>query len=146
MIPDAPPALPDDWEVQDSIESYFEAVRVIGERELPAMFKPRESESPDETAPVTIAVLGIERAPAGRLVGLAAVELLIDGVAIVLQGVRIIRTGPRGLGVEAPTFRGPTGAAVPTVILPPELSAAIARVVLDEYEADRRRPPVALFA
>jgi hypothetical protein len=38
--------LPDDWELQDAIGSYFEAMRAIGEdvlagrRELPVMFLP----------------------------------------------------------------------------------------------------------
>lgn len=146
--PSAPPELPDDWEARDAHDSYFEAVRAIGEqvragdRELPAMFRSsREREElGDETVPVTCTVLRIDPVPAGRLLALAAVELLVDGIMIELRGVRVVRTGPRTLGVEPPTYRGPTGAAVPAVILPPELSAAIASAVLDEYQAGRCRP------
>lgn len=94
-----------------------------------------------DTAPVTITVLAIEPLTAGRLIGLAAVEIIIDGIGIVLQGVRIERSGPHVLTALAPTFRDRTGTATPAVILPPELGAAIASAVLDEFQAMRRAIP-----
>jgi stage V sporulation protein G len=82
-------------------------------------------------------VLEVQLITAGRLIALAAIELEVDGIAIVLQGVRVVRTGPRTVGVAPPSYRGSTGAAVPAVMLPEELSEAIAGAVLDKYEAQR---------
>jgi hypothetical protein len=73
----------------------------------------------------------------------AAAEINVDGIAIELQGVCVVRTGPHGLGVAAPTFRGPAGITAPAVSLPPELSATIARVVLDEFQAGQCQPAAA---
>ncbi len=66
----------------------------------------------------------------GGLIGLAIVELALDGVPIVLQGVRIVRR-PDGLAVvEPPCYRHTDGGLVPAVVLPEELEDAIARLVL----------------
>jgi hypothetical protein len=92
------------------------------------------AEQSGETVPVQVVVLGIEPITAGLLVGLAAVELLIDGIEIIVQGVQILRTGPRSLGVSAPTFRCSTGTATPAVLLPPELAQAVCDAVLLEYD------------
>jgi stage V sporulation protein G len=88
-----------------------------------------------ETVPVTVTVIGLQRLTgAGRLLALAAVDLLIDGVSIAVRGIRIERTGPHELTVKSPTFRGGAGAAEPAVLLPEELGCAITDAVLAEYK------------
>jgi stage V sporulation protein G len=76
---------------------------------------------------VTFVVTGLERINgAGRLVGLATVEIDLEGVVLVIQGVQVIRDRRR-ITTQAPRFRNPrTGAWTPAVILPHELGAAIA--------------------
>jgi hypothetical protein len=81
----------------------------------------------DSTATVTFVVTGLERVcGAGRLVALASVELDLEGIVILVQGVQVIRH--RGqITTQAPRFRDPrTGAWTPAVILPDELGMAIA--------------------
>ena len=83
--------------------------------------------SADSTATVTFVVTGLERIfGAGRLVALASVEIDLEGVVILVQGVQVIRQ--RGhITTQAPRFRNPkTGAWTPAVILPDELGMAIA--------------------
>jgi hypothetical protein len=94
----------------------------------------------DGTVPVTVTVLQIDRISAGKLLALASVEIEIAGVSLEMRGLRVIRTAPGRVGVEPPCYRGATGAAVPAVILPEELSAAIANAVLDEFESIKRQP------
>jgi stage V sporulation protein G len=83
--------------------------------------------STDSTATVTFVITGLERINgAGRLVALATVEIDLEGVVLVIQGVQVIRDRRR-ITTQAPRFRDPrTGAWVPAVILPHELGAAIA--------------------
>lgn len=83
--------------------------------------------STDSTATVTFVVTGLERiSGAGRLVALAALEIDIEGVVVVVQGMQVIRQRGR-INTQAPRFRDPrTGAWVPAVILPDELGPAIA--------------------
>jgi hypothetical protein len=79
------------------------------------------------TSTVTFTVIEVERvAGAGRLIALAAIELELDGVALVVQGVRVVRQDRR-IATEAPRFRDPrTGRWLPALILPDELGRAIA--------------------
>lgn len=93
-----------------------------------------------DTVSVSATVLRVRRVEQGRLLALASVEILIAGVSFLVHGVRIIKTGPRSKGVAAPRCRLAGGALADAIELPPELSAAIAGVVLDEYEALSRRP------
>jgi hypothetical protein len=67
----------------------------------------------------------------GRLVAMARVEVEIAGVSLTLQGFTV-RTRPDG-GVEchAPAYRDLDGAWPPAVVLPPELSVAIAREIME---------------
>ena len=88
-----------------------------------------------ETVQVAATVLRIVRAARGPLLALAEVEIEVAGFAFVLHGVRVIRTGPRSRGVAAPHCRVASGRLAAAISLPPELSRAIAEVVLDEYEA-----------
>jgi stage V sporulation protein G len=84
--------------------------------------------SSDSTATVTFVVTGLERVSgAGRLVALAAVEIDLEGVVVVVQGVQVIRQRGR-ISTQAPRFRNPrTGVWAPAVILPEELGLAIAK-------------------
>src|SRR4051794_26925041 len=90
-----------------------------------------------DTASVTIAVTGFEPAMRDGLEALASAELLIDGVAIEIRGMGIMRTGPRSFGLQAPMVRDGLS-AVPGVVLPRDLAQALADTVLAEYEALRR--------
>jgi stage V sporulation protein G len=83
--------------------------------------------SSDSTATVTFVVTGLQRmAGAGRLLALATVEIDLEGVVVLVQGMQVIRHRGR-LSTQAPCFRNPqTGAWMPAVILPDELGAAIA--------------------
>ena len=82
------------------------------------------------TSTVTVTVTDVERVEgAGRLIALAVIELELDGVALVVQGVRVVRQSNR-IATEAPRFRDPrTGQWVPALILPDEFGRAIAREV-----------------
>jgi hypothetical protein len=83
--------------------------------------------STDSTATVTFVITGLERVSgAGRLVALATVEIDLEGVVVLVQGVQVIRRRGR-IAMQAPRFRNPkTGAWIPAVILPNELGEAIA--------------------
>jgi hypothetical protein len=94
----------------------------------------------DDTAPATVTLLSLERVNAGRLVALAAVEIVVGGIAIEVHGVRVIRQLSM-LVAEAPKYR--RGAEwLPAVGLPPELRQAIADMVLDAFKEQRASPIV----
>jgi stage V sporulation protein G len=80
------------------------------------------------TTIVSFTVLGIEPVRgAGRLIALASVEIELDGVILIMQGVRVVRMGD-GILTEPPKFRDPrTGDWLPALIVPAELGEAIAR-------------------
>ena len=80
------------------------------------------------TTIVTFTVTDVEHVRgAGRLVALAKVELELDGVVLVMQGVRVIRQRDR-ITTQAPRIRDHrTGELVPALIVPDELGQAIAR-------------------
>jgi hypothetical protein len=80
------------------------------------------------TATVTFTVTDVERIEgAGRLAALAAIEIELDGVALTVRGVRVLRQKDR-ITTEAPRYRDPrTGQWLPALILPDELGRAIAR-------------------
>ena len=64
---------------------------------------------------------------AGRLVALAEVELELDGVVLVMQGVRVMRQCDR-IAMQVPRYCDPrTGQWLPALIVPAELERAIAR-------------------
>ncbi len=87
-----------------------------------------------ETTTVTFTVLGTQPVRgAGRLVGLANVEVVLDGVAITLQGIGIMRERDGNLTCKAPVFRYTDGTWLPAVVLPPELGKAIAAEVLGAF-------------
>jgi hypothetical protein len=80
------------------------------------------------TATVTFTVTDVARIEgAGRLAALAAIEIELDGIALTVQGVRVVRQSNR-ITTEAPRYRDPrTGQWLPALILPDELGAAIGR-------------------
>jgi hypothetical protein len=92
------------------------------------------------TATVTFTVTDVERVEgAGRLAALAAIEIDLDGIALTVQGVRVLRQKNR-ITTEAPRYRDPrTGQWRPALILPDELGAAIAREVHRIVMSLRRR-------
>lgn len=63
--------------------------------------------------------------------GLAQVEVTVDGVAIVLQGVRIRRRADGLSYVEPPCYRHTDDDMVPAVLLSEEFEDAITRAVLE---------------
>jgi hypothetical protein len=91
------------------------------------------------TATVTFTVTDVERIEgAGRLAALAAIEIELDGIALTVQGVRVLRQKNR-ITTEAPRYRDPrTGQWLPALILPDELGAAIARELHRIVMAPRR--------
>jgi hypothetical protein len=84
-----------------------------------------------ETVPVQVSVLGVEPVTGhGRLCGLAIVSVDTAGVVVTLQGVQVLRSTLGRLEVRSPCFRRPNGAWVSAILLPAELSAAIASEVV----------------
>jgi hypothetical protein len=89
-----------------------------------------------EMMAVEYTVLGL--APvrdAGRLIALANVEIAIGGVAIVLQGVQLIRDAAGNVSVQAPRFRDGAGVWRSAVILPDSLRDALGDEVLAAWRA-----------
>lgn len=66
----------------------------------------------------------------GRLAGLADVWIEIEGVGLLVQGVRVLRETDGGLTYQEPRSRHPDGRWLPVVVLPHELSCAIATAVM----------------
>lgn len=96
-----------------------------------------------DIATATVEVLALFRTPnRGRLLATAQVELVLDGVALIVQGVRIIRRADGLATVEPPCFRHTDGDLVPAIVLPPELDAALARAVLAAFAPTALPVPV----
>ena len=57
----------------------------------------------------------------------------MGGVAVTVQGIRIIYEADGSLLVQPPRFRHPDGHWLPAVVLPPELASAIAAEVLEAF-------------
>jgi hypothetical protein len=94
------------------------------------------------TTTVSFTVLGVEPVRgAGRLIALAKVELELDGVILIMQGVRVVRMG-NGILTEPPKFRDPrTGDWLPALIVPAELGEAIARELNQMLFSEHRSSP-----
>jgi hypothetical protein len=93
----------------------------------------------NETSVVSFEVIGFEWIRGnGRLAGLADVRIEIEGVVLLLQGVRVLREPEGRLACQEPRFRHPNGGWVAALVLPPELSDAIELAVLAlARDADR---------
>jgi hypothetical protein len=93
-----------------------------------------------ETATITFTLLGLEHARGrGRLLGLANAEIVVEGVAFTVQGIRLVYDDDGSLVVQPPRFRHPDGRWLPTVVLPEELERAIAAEVLEAFRYTARR-------
>ena len=82
---------------------------------------------------VSITVLSVEPVKFGRIFALASVEVDIDGVPIVIHGVRAIRVHPIGTWIDLPRFRDENGAWRNAITLSDEISGPIGRAVPDEF-------------
>ena len=86
------------------------------------------------TSSVTFTLFGVEPARGrGRLLGLANAEVVVEGVAIVVQGIRLVYDDDGALVVQPPRFRHPDGRWLAAVVLPEELERAIAAEVLEAF-------------
>ncbi|WP_096700019.1 hypothetical protein [Magnetospirillum sp. 15-1] len=84
-----------------------------------------------DTSTVTVDVLSVRPATGnGGLIALADAEVLVDGVSLLIHGLRVSRLSDGRMGVEAPTTRNEAGRWVPAVTLPVELGRAMASAVL----------------
>jgi hypothetical protein len=63
----------------------------------------------------------------GKIFALASVEIDIDGVLLVIHGVRAISVHPLGTRIELPTYRDERA-----ITLPDEICGPMGRAVLDE--------------
>jgi hypothetical protein len=84
---------------------------------------------------VSITVLSIKPVKFGRIFALASVEIDIDGVVLVIHGVRAMRTQPMGTRVDLPVFRDENGVWQRAISLPDEISGPMGKAVLDELVA-----------
>lgn len=82
------------------------------------------------TTTVTFNVLSLTPIRSGKILALADVEIVIDGVALLVSGLQM-RATPRETRVDVPTHRMPNGEWKPSISLPEELMAAIAEAVVN---------------
>ena len=83
-----------------------------------------------DTSAVTVRAVGITRVTtAAKLRALADVEVVFDGVTMVIQGVQV-RADGNGTEVSLPKYRAPDGSWRSAVILPDEIKGAISDTVL----------------
>jgi stage V sporulation protein G len=80
---------------------------------------------------ITITVLSVTPAHAGKLFAFASVEVDIDGVQITIHGIRARRVDTTGTRIELPQFRDPNGRWQTAIILPEEVRGPIGDAVLD---------------
>ena len=84
------------------------------------------------TSTVSITVLSVKPVKFGKIFALASVEIDIDGVLVLVHGVRAIRDHPRGTRIDLPMFRDENGTWRHAITLPDEISGPVGRAVLDE--------------
>ena len=92
---------------------------------------PDEAEHPPASI-VSITVVSVKPVKFGKIFALASVEIDIDGVLLVIHGVRAIRLHPIGTRIDLPMFRDENGVWRHAITLPGEICAPIGRAVLDE--------------
>jgi hypothetical protein len=82
------------------------------------------------------------RAIGGKAVfALVDVELLIEGVAVVIRGVQARRIRDGGTSIHLPTFKAADGSWLPAVELPAELRGPLADAVLQFLVEERLAQP-----
>jgi stage V sporulation protein G len=84
------------------------------------------------TSTVSITVLSVKPVKFGKIFALASVEINIDGVLVLVHGVRAIRVHPSGTRIDLPMFRDENGTWRHAITLPDEISGPVGRAVLDE--------------
>ncbi|OAN50317.1 hypothetical protein A6A04_02660 [Paramagnetospirillum marisnigri] len=83
-----------------------------------------------DTTTIHISVLNvIPLRGSGNLLGLADVEVLLDGVEIILHGVQICATADR-TEVRLPKYRAPDGNWKPAITLPDEVKGPMGDAVI----------------
>ncbi|OAN50592.1 hypothetical protein A6A04_17995 [Paramagnetospirillum marisnigri] len=82
-----------------------------------------------ETSTATITVLTITPVHAGRLLALADVELVIDGVSIVIHGIQVRADGSK-TEITLPNYRAPDGSWRTAVTLPEEVRGPMGDAVM----------------
>ncbi|CAA7622062.1 conserved hypothetical protein [Candidatus Terasakiella magnetica] len=99
----------------------------------PASAKPNSAPHANVVAPhtttVTFNVLSLTSVRSGKILALADVEIVIDGVALLVSGLQM-RASSHETRVDVPTHRMPNGEWKPSVSLPEELMTAIAEAVV----------------
>jgi hypothetical protein len=80
---------------------------------------------------VSITVLTVKPVKFGKIFALASVEIDIDGVVLVIHGVRAIRVLPMGTRIDLLMFRDETGVWRRAITLPDEICGPIGKAVLD---------------
>ena len=90
---------------------------------------------PDESGSslVSITVLSVMPARAGKLFALVSVEVDIDGVQIAIHGIRALKVAdPIGTRIELPQYRDLNGRWQTAITLPEEVRTPIGDAVLNE--------------
>ncbi|RAU23230.1 hypothetical protein CU669_03480 [Paramagnetospirillum kuznetsovii] len=83
-----------------------------------------------DTTTASIAVLKVSPVNnAGKLLALADVSILLDGVEIVIHGIQV-RADAGGTEVTLPKYRSPSGAWVTAVTLPDEVRGPMGDAVM----------------
>jgi hypothetical protein len=96
------------------------------------MAAPPDDMEDGPSSAVSITVLSVKPVKFGKIFALASVEIDIDGVLLVIHGLRAIRLHPIGTRIDLPMFRDENGVWRHAITLPDEICAAIGRTVLDE--------------
>ena len=94
------------------------------------------TDAPGETALTTVTVLDVQAVRKGQIIALAAVEIELDGIAFIVNGLQVIRTrepasGREATGVALPRYRAPDGEWKPAIELPDELREPVTAAILD---------------
>jgi hypothetical protein len=92
---------------------------------------PDDTDHPSSST-VSITIVSIKPVKFGRIFALASVEVDIDGVLLIIHGVRASRARPAGSRIDLPMYRDENGVWRPAITLPDEICGPIGKVVLDE--------------
>jgi stage V sporulation protein G len=97
----------------------MEALPAIGQDQTPA------------SRLVSIRVLSVTPARAGKLFAFASVEIDIDGIQIQVHGIRALHVPPASTRIELPMFRDAAGISSSAITLPEEVRGPIGDAVLE---------------
>jgi hypothetical protein len=86
----------------------------------------------DDTTPVDIRVLEIERTRIGNVRAYAAVEIEVAGISFVVQGIVVTHDASGRVHVDLPCYKR-DGRAYTTIVLPDEMVDPVGRVVYEAY-------------